>query len=327
MKPDFMGEEVVPGKHKKKCKGFIQPPPCEGCNRELLDAVHPNTVIIIDEAQNGKNPKAEQSIRMKALSVAVRRKGGRIWLLSGTPLENTPIELWNVLDLAGIAEEAFDDLPTFRRLFDAKVKVGGYGFDWGMPTNEVVERFQRVSIRRMKKDVLTELPAKLYQTSFVEIDKKTLKMCDRLSEALGVDGLRETIENEEGMGLGEFSRVRAALATAKIPSLLDLVEDFEARKEPLVVFSAHRRPIDIVGARPGWVTVTGSEDAEEKKKAAAAFQKGEDENGNPVVGIALTIGAGGVSLTLTRAKYCVFVDRHPNPAKNAQAEDRIHRLT
>jgi hypothetical protein len=94
----------------------------------------------------------------------------------------------------------------------------------------------------------------------------------------------------------------------------------EDANEPIVVFSVHRAPIDHLGTRDGWATITGDTPAAARTEIEARFQRGE------LRGVAATIQAGGVAITLTRAHRAVFVDQDWTPALNAQAEDRICRI-
>jgi len=114
--------------------------------------------------------------------------------------------------------------------------------------------------------------------------------------------------------------MRELLAKAKIPAMLNLVEEFEEQEEPLLVFSAHRAPIDTLAQREGWATITGDVSADERQVIAKDFQDGKYK------GLAMTIDAGGVALTLTRASQVLFVDRTFTPGLNEQAEDRVFRI-
>jgi SWI/SNF-related matrix-associated actin-dependent regulator 1 of chromatin subfamily A len=128
------------------------------------------------------------------------------------------------------------------------------------------------------------------------------------------------------VGVGELplfemiSGVRADLAESRIPAMLQIVESYEDSDTPLVVFSAHRAPIDTLGERDGWATITGSTPQHVRAEIVRQFQEGE------LKGVGLTIGAGGVGITLTRASTMLFVDLDWTPAMNIQAEDRIHRI-
>jgi len=114
--------------------------------------------------------------------------------------------------------------------------------------------------------------------------------------------------------------VRKALATAKIPGLLELVERYEEHGEPVVVFSAHRAPVDILGSRRRWATIQGKTSDAARQKAIDRFQAGD------LLGIALTIDSGGVGITLHRARYAIRVDREWTPGVNKQSENRIYRF-
>jgi superfamily II DNA or RNA helicase len=89
--------------------------------------------------------------------------------------------------------------------------------------------------------------------------------------------------------------VRAAVATAKLPTALEVVTRWEEEREPQVVFCCHRAPVDTIGAREGWSTITGDVPSDERTRRIDSFQRGE------LKGLALTVQAGGTGITLTRA--------------------------
>lgn len=307
----------------KQCKGCLRltevAKECKGC-LPFLKEVPENTVLVYDEAHNLTNPKAQRTVKARGLSGAVRAKGGRVWLLTATPLMNHPIELWSVFEAALIAQEVFGDFKTFLRLFDAKAanEFGGYLF--GTPDTEAIaERMQRVMLRRRKEDVLQDMPPLTTQVITVDVDSKTLKECDVFVSAHGgVDNILETLD--KALDFKSMSKVASVLATAKIPAMLEFVESHEEQAEPLVIFSAHRAPIDILAKRKGWSTITGDTSDKERSRIVEDFQAGK------LLGVGCTIRAGGVAITLTRACNMIFVDREWNPALNSQARDRIRRI-
>jgi SNF2 family DNA or RNA helicase len=307
----------------KQCKGCLKrswvAKQCPGC-APFLKTVPTDMVLVSDEAHNLKNANAQRTVRFRGLSTAVRSKGGRVWLLTATPLMNHPIELWSVFQSALIAQEVFGDFKTFLRLFDAKAASEFGGYTFGTPdTEEIAERMQRVMLRRMKRDVLQDLPAKDWRTVTVDVDDKTLKACDKYVQSHG--GMEALVEKlGKVLSFETMSVVGKALAIAKIPAMLSFVEDFEQQEEPLVVFSAHRAPIDELAKREGWGVITGDTSPDERSRLETSFQAGE------LKGIGCTIRAGGVSITLTRACNVLRVDREWTPALNSQAEDRIYRL-
>lgn len=297
--------------------GEIQPAPF-GC------------VLIADEAHLLKNSKTQRSAAWKRLRDNVEASQGRIWLLTGTPMLNRPPELWNVLGAAGLAKEAFGSWARFVALFNGRRGYfDGYEWDPNGIDAEVPRLLQKVSLHRRRLDVLPDLPAKRRVTREVNgLPAAAIKACDAALEALRRRGI--DIDNlPPGTDVGQLivgdcfeliSRARAALASAKIPTALELVESYEEADEPLVVVSAHREPLDVIGARPGWGKITGETSPEERGRLAASFQSGA------LKGLAISYKAGGVGITLTRAAHALLVDLDWTPALIQQAEDRLVRI-
>lgn len=312
------GVTTVKSGHMPDCNGFKEPNKCYGCH-PFLDECHPQTVLIWDEAQKVKNGKSKRSLRARALSKAAIKKEGRSWVLTGTPLENDPKELWYIMDLAGIAEECFGNWNTFVSLFKGKILQQG-NYTWGIPDDEVVERIRRGSLRRMKNEVLEDLPEKLWQEVIIDVDKKYLKQADDfLKEFGGIERLSKLLETDK-IPFEKMSSIRSALATAKIPALCEIIQEFEELPDPIVVFSMHRAPIDMVGKLPGWETLTGDVKTDKRQDIIDRFQAGK------LKGLACTIQTAGVGFTLTRANRAIFVDLSFKPTENQQAEDRLHRI-
>jgi SWI/SNF-related matrix-associated actin-dependent regulator of chromatin subfamily A-like protein 1 len=304
--------DILPEAHEKACKDKD----CKGC-AAFLKAVPKGTVVVADEAHNLKNSKAQRTLRFRAMAQAAREAGGRTWLLTATPLLNRPQELWSIYQAAGIAQEAFGTFKQFVRLFNGRPAKFG-GFTWGEPNEEeIIERIRAVSLRRTKDEVLTDIPGKRIMTVPVDIDAKTLRLCDSLLEQMGgAERVLELLATKK-LDFEKLSAVRAALASAKIPAMVAHIEEYE---EPLVVFSAHRAPVDLLREREGWRVITGDTSSEERSEIVERFQNGE------LKGIGCTIKAGGVAITLTRACHELFVDREWTPGLNAQAEDRCYRI-
>lgn len=314
-----LGMRVRAEGHKEGCSGWLDREECPGCHPFLELAPH-QLCVVADEAHNLKSFNALRTKRFRALSRQVRECAGRVWLLTATPLLNNPKELWSVYQAADIAGEAFGDWKTFVTLFKGRPLYYG-GYDWGTPEAEVAERIRRVALRRHRVDVLPQLPAKRWSEVTVDItDKRALKECDKFIKSIGGLAKFDELIASQKLKFEMMSSVRAALATAKIPAMLEFIKDFEEQEEPLVVFSAHRAPIDLLAGRQGWRIITGDTPAEERSEIETLFQDGK------LRGIGSTIKAGGVAITLTRASHALFVDREWTPALNAQAEDRICRI-
>jgi SWI/SNF-related matrix-associated actin-dependent regulator 1 of chromatin subfamily A len=314
------------------------------------------TILVADEAHLVKNYKAQRSKKVSTLS----RLCAKTWFLTGTPLMNRPTDLYGVLSSGGMY--VLGGWAKFCSLFNGWKNQWG-GWEFGMPTAEVPERMKRVMIRRIRTEVLPDLPPKTYQVVSVnDLDRKLKKELDeKLTDLMigsgfteaeaknmvsNFDNLLKAVESLEAgtldpgqveavqeqkelieavsnlsmPGFEEFSEIRAKLASARIPAVEEIVESYEESDTPLVVFSAHVAPIKAIGSRQGWDCITGDTNPKDRRDIVKAFQSGQ------LKGVACTIQAGGVGVTLTRASTALFVDLDWTPAWNLQAEDRICRI-
>jgi len=316
--PDMHKPDTKVGDKKRAgCKDKL----CKGCGPglDVIADLPKGVVAIVDEIHALKSSKAKRTLKWRSLAEAIRARQGRTWGLTATPLLNRPQELWSIFMALGIAQVAFGGWTQFLKLFNGMPAYWG-GFDWGTPEAEVAERIRKVCLRRLRTDVLPELPVKTWRRLDVEVDEKTLRACDKvLKEYGGIKKILHLIENE-GLKFETMSSIRHALAVAKIPSLLSLIEQYEEQEEPVVVFSAHRAVVEELGKREGWAVILGGVKAEDRTRIEDDFQAGK------LKGIAGTIAAAGVGITLTRSHHAIFTDLEWTPALNAQAEDRICRI-
>lgn len=259
--------------------------------------------LVIDECHRAKGRDTARAKALRALGLRAQR----VWGITGTPLLGRPFDLWGVLTSLGTAEAVFGKMSAFFRLFSATKNRWG-GWEFGAIDPSVPERLRRVMIRRTKAEALPNLPAKT----------RRYIPCDA-----GRDLPESVAEYLDAGVLPPFEMLaaaRAATAKARIPAALDLIGDYEDAGTPLLVFSAHRAPIDALADREGWAVITGDTPIDTRADIVARFQAGA------LRGVGLTIQAGGVGLTLTYASHVLFVDRDWTPAINAQAEDRVHRI-
>ena len=287
--------------------------------RKELSSLNPqasSTYLIVDEAHDFKNYNSQRSKKLKEMCKIVKKVIG----LTGSPLTNRPPELYGVFDVLGIAGETFGSFENFKKLFNAREEVvnrlGQKKTVWGAPKPIVPELLKRSMLRRLRCNVLPDLPQKTYTTVFVDIDDPTLKK--------KMDGLLEDWESLISEGelppFSSFSEIRKQLAKSRIPQMMEAVEDAEDQNIPLVVFSAHLPPLDALITRPGWAVISGDTPPDVRQKIVNAFQN------NELRGVGVSIRAGGVGITLTNAWRALFVDLDWTPAANWQAEDRIARI-
>lgn len=274
-------------------------------------------VVVFDEAQHIRNRKSQQSMASQALADAVRARGGKAFVLTATPLDNTPFELWTLFKIAGIDRRVFGGWDGFLNLFNGH--KSGYGYEFGEPDTEALtERMRRASLRRSKDLVLPQLPQKTRQQIPVPIPAALASQCTVAARDL--DALVDMIRQNPKPDFQKYSRLYEALSTAMIPTMLDIAEQCESSNTPLVVFSPHLEPIRALGKREGWAIITGETPTAEREEYVRQFQAGE------LLGLGGTIAAMGTAVTLTRGSTVLFVNRSFVPGENNQAEDRCRRL-
>lgn len=270
--------------------------------------------LIVDEAHKFKSGKTVGARKLKSVS----KHAKTCWLLTGTPILNRAQDLWGVLAAGGMEKQVFGTYDNFMRLFNAY--RGRFGIEFGMPEPEVPILLSRVRLARKKEEVLPELPSKIFTKMIVSLKDTT--------EGRRIIGMLDSLDSETQnlVNKGQlpafkvFSKIRAEIAKNRIPAMLEYLEDCEESETPIIVFSAHIAPLNALRSRDNWGIIDGSTPPEIRQKIVENFQVGILD------GIACTIEAGGVGLTMTRAQKVIFIDLDWTPANNWQAEDRICRI-
>jgi SWI/SNF-related matrix-associated actin-dependent regulator 1 of chromatin subfamily A len=274
--------------------------------------------LVLDESHYVKNPRAKRTQAVRKLAEALAPDALRL-ALTGTPVMNHAEELIPQLRVIGRLED-FGSGARFARRFQ------GAGAEerihWHLR--------RRCFVRRLKADVLPQLPAKRQVVVPVALDNEREY---RLAEEDVVAWLRE-----QPLDLGELeSRVAAALRAERLAQLnalkrlaargkagpaLAWIHDFLASDEPLVVFCGSREVQALVLERfPDALHLVGSDSVVQREAAVRAFQEAD---GPQLIVCATRIGGQGV--TLTRASNVAFLDLEWTPAMHDQAEDRCHRI-
>lgn len=304
-------------------------------NYDILDALHEELtdkewdMVIVDEGQYAKNPKAK---RTQALYGYKTKKGivkgaKNLVVMTGTPVPNRPIEFWPML-----ARLSPNTIFPFVKYFDfGRRFCNGYQgpFGWDMTGSSNEEELNRrlrstIMIRRLKADVLKDLPDKVYQVIPFEADPVARKLIKSEQatvdmEDLGNDGL------PRGLQIGEISELRHQLAKVKVPLALAHIRDMlDGGVDKVVVFAYHKAVIDALmdGLKDYMpVKIDGTVSAVQRQRSVDAFQGNKDCRA--FVG---QINAAGVGITLTAASNVVFVESTWVPGDIAQAVDRCHRI-
>ena len=293
-----------------------------------LEKVFVPTFVAADEAHAYKEERSQRTVNMTTLCSAVRRNGGWTVGLTGTPLLNRPEELLCLATVFGCERLGWGSEPAFKRAFEVGPDFG-YGPTFGTPKTAAREGLRRISLRRVRVDVLRELPPKSYRDIPVLLSRRARSTLDAAHERMA-DTLDALELNDAALsqwqwsdkmpGFEKYAEVRAEIAERKIPMTMEWADSCAAESLPAVVFSSHREPVDLLAQRDGWTSITGDTPIEERTRRVDGFQRGE------YLGIAGTIGAMGTGFTLTHAADVLFVDKPFTPGLVDQAEDRVYRL-
>ena len=281
--------------------------------------------LILDEVDLAKGRSTKRNDRARRLV----RYAGVAWGATGTPLRTTPEDLWQVLRLLGLTRWLADAWPTWS-VYAAAMggRQGDRGWDWdGERDPRCPALLRRVAFGREASEVLS-LQGRTSETVSVSLPDETRRACDQALALLagsGVDlqqALEQALASRRG-NLGDlaFATACRSLAVAKVPRLLELVEEHErTRTDPLLVWSRHRAPVEALEHRPGWAAIHGGVTPAGRQRLAARLQAGE------LRGLALGVLAAGTALTLTAAHRCVWVDLSYSPGANEQAAYRVQRI-
>jgi superfamily II DNA or RNA helicase len=274
--------------------------------------------VVLDESHYVKNPRAKRTQAVRRLVGGMAPDGLRL-ALTGTPVLNHAEELIPQLRILGCLD-TFGSGARFARRFQ------------GIGAEERIHWHLRRTcfVRRLKADVLPQLPAKRQTVVPVALDNEREY---RLAEKNVIEWLRE-----QPMDLKELeSKVAAALRAERLAQLnalkrlaangksgaaMSWIHDFLESGEPLVVFAGNREVQDrLVERFPEALHLLGSDTQLQREAAVAAFQAPD----GPQLLICSTRVAGQ-GITLTRASNVAFLDLEWTPAMHDQAEDRLHRI-
>jgi hypothetical protein len=282
--------------------------------------------LILDEAQYVKNyqSKAYQCARRVAAPFKVA--------ITGTPMENNLMELWSLLSIT--APGLFPNPERFKDFYARPIEKGG------SPEllSQLRRRIRPLIMRRTKEQVAADLPEKQEQVLEVELHPRHRKLYQThlQRERQKVLGLLEDVNHNRFTILRSLTLLRqlslhaalvdeehADVPSAKIDSLLEQIADVVGGGHRALVFSQFTRFLQM--AR-GKLEAAGVEccylDGSTTNRGAviSSFKEGSA----PVFLISLK--AGGFGLNLTEADYCFLLDPWWNPATEAQAVDRTHRI-
>ncbi len=295
-------------------------------DREALTAVDWD-IAVLDEAQAIKNPESQSARAAAALRASWRVS------LTGTPVENRLDELWSQLQILNPGH--LGGRGEFGRRYARPIEAGD-----AARAEELRRRLRPVLLRRLKTEVARELPPRTDLVLHVELDEEERRVYDALRQATRRELLARL--DPEGaapntvQALEALLRLRQAAChrglipgqraerSSKVDLLVDRLDTAIAEGHKALVFSQWTGLLDRIEGplRDAGLAFTRLDGATvDREGVVASFQ---DEGGPPVFLVSLR--AGGTGLNLTAADHVFLMDPWWNPAVEAQAADRTHRI-
>ena len=292
------------------------------------------SAVVFDEAHALKNPRTQVSRAARGLDAAARIA------LTGTPIENSLDDLWAILRV--VTPAMFPVKAVFRRRFTKAVASGDDG-----ALHRLRAAVAPVMLARTKDRAAAALPPKIDNPVVCDLTAEQARLYDACLARAADDGF--------GSGLARHGRLLAVLTTLKqicnYPDLADfdapsgtayawepgrsgkldvtmeIVEANAAADRPTLLFTQYRRTGELLACAASDVVggdvqfFHGGVSPDERARIADRFQSGDGP-----AALVVSLKAGGSGLTLTRASDVVHFDRWWNPAVEAQATDRVHRI-
>ncbi len=286
--------------------------------------------IIIDEAQNIKNNAAGITKVVKSMNGDVK------FALTGTPLENSILELWSIFDfimpgyLANLAK------------FQAKYRIKDFDEKSTKLLSGLSTIINPFILRRRKKDVVKELPEKLINDIYIDMSDEEKKIY--VAELEKVQRKMEEIMATEGMSKARFlilqllTKLRQICIdpslvfdginnpSHKLETLFNIINEYIANEHKILIFSSFKKAIDKVASllndeKIKYYRIDGGVSSKDRIKMVDDFNNLDDTKI-----FLITLKAGGTGLNLTSADVVIHLDLWWNPQVENQATDRAHRI-
>lgn len=284
------------------------------------------STTILDEAQHIKNPGSQNA----RAACAIRSKAR--FILTGTPLENSIRDLWSLFEF--LIPGYLGTRKDFQDRYEKPLAIGESGGIWP----RLLRRVRPWMLRRTKSEILKDLPPKIEQVVQVELNAEQKAAYTQLQIAARaeVDAMRESGGAARMKVLTALLRLRQACCdlrllnretnapSAKIDALLELLGEAVDGGHRTLVFSQFTSMLDLIApsldeAGISWCRLDGS--TKDRGAVVERFQS------DPSISVFLiSLKAGGVGLNLTGADTVIHFDPWWNPAVEAQATDRAHRI-
>ncbi|MGH1296954.1 SNF2 helicase associated domain-containing protein [Bacillus pretiosus] len=285
--------------------------------RDIRSYARPFHTLFLDEAQAFKNPTTQTARAVKTIQAEYR------FGLTGTPVENSLEELWSIFHV------------VFPELLPGRKEFGD------LRREDIAKRVKPFVLRRLKEDVLQELPdkiehlqssellpdqkrlyaaylAKLREETLKHLDKDTLRK-NKIRILAGLTRLRQ-ICNHPALFVDDYKG-----SSAKFEQLLEILEECRSTGKRILIFSQFTKMLSIIGRELNrqaipYFYLDGSTPSQERVELCNRFNEGEGDL------FLISLKAGGTGLNLTGADTVILYDLWWNPAVEQQAADRAYRM-
>lgn len=273
--------------------------------------------VFFDEAQAFKNPVTQTARAVKKLQADYR------FALTGTPVENSEEELWSIFHV--VFPELFQGLKEYSNLSRKKI----------------ARRIRPFLLRRLKKDVISELPKKVEATESVELLPEQKELYAAYLAKLRHDTLKhldkDTLRKNRIKILAGLTRLRQICChpalfvdgykgrSAKFEQLMQIIEESRQSGRRVLIFSQFTKMLELIGRNLSnqglpFFYLDGQTPSKERVEISNRFNAGERNI------FLISLKAGGTGLNLTGADTVILYDIWWNPAVEEQAADRAHRI-
>ncbi|MTH54719.1 helicase SNF [Bacillus mangrovi] len=273
--------------------------------------------VFFDEAQAFKNPVTQTARAVKKI------KADHRFALTGTPVENSQEELWSIFH--AVFPELFMGIKEYSKL----------------TRKQIARRIRPFLLRRIKEDVLSELPEKMESIETADLLPEQKKLYGAFLAKLRHDALKhldkDTFPNQRIRILAGITRLRQICChpalfiddykggSGKFALLLKILEEARLSGRRVLIFSQFTQMLDLIGrelAQNGvpFFYLDGQTPLEERVELCSRFNAGENSH------FLISLKAGGTGLNLTGADTVIHYDSWWNPAVEEQAADRAHRM-
>lgn len=282
---------------------------------------------ILDEAQNIKNPSSQNAKVVKAI------KSKKRFALTGTPIENSLMELWSIFDFimpGYLYDEKKFSTKYHRRLEEDQVLIDDL--------NKLIKPF---ILRRYKKDVIKELPDKIEKKLIVPLDDEQMKVYTTYAKHVR-DLIEKKVKDDEFKQskieiLSYITKLRQICldpsitmqkyngGSGKMDALLETVSQSIDEGHKILVFSQFTSILKIIASKfnENDISFNYLDGSIPSKKRSTLV---DDFNKSDTSVFLISLKAGGTGLNLTSADIVIHFDPWWNPAVEEQATDRAHRI-